>query len=62
MKVASSTEEDYGEYLGDAVSCWKCGGEGFIVFCIDDLCQGTGECMHGDGEDVCPICEGEGNL
>lgn len=40
--------------------CITCGGEGFIVVCIDDMCRGAGECMHGDGEDVCPECGGDG--
>jgi hypothetical protein len=38
--------------------CQRCGGEGFIVVCIDDMCRGAGECMHGDGEIVCPDCKG----
>ena len=43
-------------------TCWNCGGEGFIVVCIDDLCVGSGHCMHGDGEDICPECDGDGVL
>lgn len=39
--------------------CNTCGGEGFVVVCIDDLCRGAGECMHGDGEAPCPECGGE---
>jgi hypothetical protein len=42
------------------VTCWKCAGEGIIVVCWDDMCRGTGHCIHGDGEDVCPICLGDG--
>ena len=38
--------------------CSRCGGQGFIVVCIDDMCRGAGECMHGDGEIVCPDCKG----
>jgi hypothetical protein len=38
--------------------CNTCGGEGFIVVCIDDMCRGAGECMHGDGEIPCPQCGG----
>lgn len=51
-----SVEDDYGDGLDDG--CWNCGGEGFIVVCWDDMCQGAGECMHGDGEIVCPTCGG----
>lgn len=39
--------------------CETCGGEGVIITCIDDLCVGAGECMHGDGEELCPDCDGE---
>jgi len=43
-------------------TCWKCYGEGFIVICIDDICRGSGECMHGDGEILCPDCKGDGEI
>lgn len=39
--------------------CSTCWGEGFIVTCVDDMCRGVGECMHGDGEIVCPECGGD---
>lgn len=42
----------------DSYGCQRCGGEGFIVVCIDDLCRGAGECIHGDGEAPCPDCGG----
>ena len=45
-----------------APSIWRCGGGGFIVTCIDDLCHGAGECMHGDGEMICPECHGRNLL
>ena len=45
-------------YFDDDSGCSRCGGQGFIVVCIDDMCRGAGECMHGDGEIVCPDCEG----
>jgi hypothetical protein len=51
-------EYDDGDYPYDA-GCNTCMGEGFIVTCIDDMCRGCGECMHGDGESVCPECGGE---
>lgn len=44
----------------DEDPCHECHGEGFVMVCIDDLCVGTGQCMHGDGEVVCPVCKGEG--
>lgn len=46
----------------EPASCWKCGGEGFEVVCMDDLCRGAGCCMHGDGHQMCPECDGEGML
>lgn len=47
------------EYDGDG--CYLCGGAGFIITCIDDMCHGTGSCMHGDGEDDCPVCNQDGD-
>lgn len=32
-----------------------CDGSGIRVTCIDDMCRGAGECMHGDGEELCPV-------
>lgn len=48
--------EDYDIYASEG--CRRCGGEGIIVVCIDDMCRGAGECMHGDGEIACPDCGG----
>lgn len=45
-----------------SMPCWSCGGQGQLLTCPDDLCQGAGECMHGDGEDPCDICDGTGEL
>jgi hypothetical protein len=53
-------EDEYEDYDWDPLydGCNTCNGEGFIVVCIDDMCRGAGECMHGDGEIVCPECKG----
>lgn len=51
-----------GEYLGEMVTCWGCGGEGNDITCMDDLCHGQGWCMHGDGERACSECGGSGVL
>lgn len=40
--------------------CRYCWAEGWIVDCIDDMCHGSGECIHGDGNAVCPCCGGDG--
>lgn len=52
--AAGSATEDC-----DDEGCYVCGGKGYIVTCIDDLCRGADECMHGDGEQPCPACCGE---
>ena len=44
---------------GDDAYCYRCGGSGEIVVCCDDLCNGLGQCIHGDGEIICPECGGE---
>lgn len=41
-------------------SCDVCNGEGVICVCCDDICQGRGECIHGDGMAVCDGCNGTG--
>lgn len=38
--------------------CYTCHGQGFILTCIDDICHGLGHCIHGDGEEPCPDCDG----
>ena len=48
--------------LDDLETCQRCLGEGFEVICWDDLCANSDSCMHGDGEGVCPECEGAGFL
>jgi hypothetical protein len=53
--------DDDGEYMG-SVTCWGCGGRGSIVTCMDDLCRNGDGCMHGDGEEMCPECKGDGDL
>lgn len=52
-------EQDVYEFADNCDGCERCGGEGFIVVCVDDMCRGAGECMHGDGEIPCPDCGGE---
>lgn len=40
--------------------CDLCDGSGVLMACIDDICVGRGECFHGDGDIICPNCEGSG--
>lgn len=42
--------------------CQTCMGEGIIITCCDDICVGGGYCIHGDGEEICPDCDGEGEI
>ena len=57
---------DYDDYMFDdgvrdePVSCPNYCNDGIVITCCDDLCVGAGECMHGDGEMICPTCNGEG--
>ncbi len=53
--TADEYAETYYDWDDDNDYCQTCGNEGFIVTCIDDLCQGG--CIHGDGEAPCPDCD-----
>jgi hypothetical protein len=33
--------------------CDRCGGDGWILTCVDDMCHGLGYCIHGDGMELC---------
>ena len=48
--------------MGEYIECPECGGDGEYVVCCDDVCQGQGWCMHGDGMAACLICHGEGEI
>ena len=52
-------DPDEWEAFGPPV-CQRCDGEGEIMVCIDDICRGIGECIHGDGYATCPNCKGSG--
>lgn len=38
--------------------CYTCHCRGYLTVCCDDLCHGAGECIHGDGDVMCPDCQG----
>ncbi len=42
--------------------CDECSGRGEFVDCIDDLCYGQDECIHGDEPVFCRHCDGEGEV
>lgn len=53
-------DDDY-EYLGERY-CYECGGRGYVVRCIDDLCHGQDECIHGDPPTPCFVCNRDGEM
>lgn len=53
-------EPDYEEYEGFENSCYDCGGRGWKVICIDDLCHGGDYCIHGDPPVPCRNCNPKG--
>lgn len=53
--------DDPEDYYSDSEYCPNCDGKGYIIVCIDDLCRASEECMHGDGEIICPQCYGYGS-
>lgn len=59
MEFPDLTEPDFMDFEDEADdACPKCDGTGFYVWCVDDMCRGVGECMH--GHDICPQCRGMG--
>ncbi len=60
---ADSVESAADEYWDDYESeryCWDCGGRGWKITCIDDLCHGNDECIHGDPPTPCWTCNKDG--
>lgn len=57
-QVSNELDDGY-PYDDEDPYCYRCDNAGFIIVCVDDMCRGAGECMHGDGEIVCPDCKGE---
>ena len=54
--------DDYdGEYDGGENNCWDCGGRGWKITCIDDLCHGGDFCIHGDPPTPCRTCNPKGD-
>jgi len=53
--------EDDPDAYDEYGSCYNCDGSGWIVVCVDDMCRGMGECIHGDGDMPCPICNEDCN-
>ncbi len=53
--------EDYDDG-GDPPYCCACNGRRWVVRCIDDLCYGQDECIHGDPPSPCWECNRNGEL
>jgi len=57
-------EEELADYDdledGPGNGCYECGGRGWVVRCIDDLCHGQDECIHGDPPEPCRTCNPKG--
>lgn len=54
------SEDDYDYEYCDESYCWDCGGRGWKITCIDDLCHGYDECIHGDAPTKCWTCNRDG--
>ena len=57
MRRSMDEEPDFYDE-GDSY-CQHCGGEGWIIDCIDDICHGVGYCIHGDGMVMCSCNDGD---
>lgn len=53
-------EYDDRELWHERESCEACAGSGEENRCIDDMCNGQDECIHGDGMIACRACNGTG--
>jgi hypothetical protein len=55
-------DDDYDEFEDDDdIYCDRCNEFGEVVNCVDDLCHGSGECIHGSMM-ICPDCKGRGKI
>lgn len=55
------SEPEYDDYEPeDNSGCYACGGRGYFVDCIDDLCHGQDECIHGNPPSPCRVCNPKG--
>lgn len=47
---------------GDLMRCPECRDRESYVNCYDDLCHAQGQCMHDPANNVCPTCDGTGEV
>lgn len=50
--------DDFRDDFQDEPYCYECDGKGYKVVCLDDLCHGEDECIHGDPPVICRACHG----
>jgi hypothetical protein len=61
MNEGRMTEPEYDDYdPGEERYCYECGGRGWFVDCVDDMCHGQDECIHGDPPVPCRACNPKG--
>lgn len=53
-------EEEQDGLGHDNGACCECSGSGWKVVCIDDMCHGEDECIHGDPPVPCRNCNPNG--
>lgn len=58
IRSNAEIEQDFDDY--DNSGCRECGGRGWVVRCIDDMCHGQDECIHGDPPVRCSLCNRDG--
>lgn len=55
--------DDYNHDNEEPMSgCYACGGRHYVVDCIDDICHGQDDCIHGDPPTPCRVCNRDGAL
>lgn len=59
-QAMTPSDQDPYEYDDDSEGCYHCGGKRYVITCPDDLCATSDSCMHGDGEEDCPVCNANG--
>ena len=60
MSERQDFDYDADDAYSDSSGCCECGGRGWVVRCIDDLCYRQGECIHGDPPSPCWNCNRDG--
>lgn len=61
IRTHAEVAEDFDAYFDDNNGCHECGGRAWVVRCIDDMCHGQDECIHGDPPSPCFACNRDGS-